>query len=235
MQPDNKHFIRCLESLKMSLIFGSLNTVILSSILSAMSREKWRSGIVKNSIDAPTTFHFIISGRLKVYQINPKTGREHTTFLLTKGDVFDIFNLLDSETHHIYWETIDDLELLTCSNKIIQTHIVNNPSLNNSVFRYLGKRMRALEDMAVDASIHNTLTRLSNLLLKNINGQSQKLELINNLANDEIASLIGTTRAVVNRHIQELKKAGAISVKRKQIDIENLKLLIAIAEEKYSL
>jgi CRP/FNR family transcriptional regulator len=61
------------------------------------------------------------------------------------------------------------------------------------------------------------------------------LELINDLPNDEIASMIGTTRAVVNRHIQELKKAGAITTKRSHIDIKDLQALIAIAEEKHAI
>jgi CRP/FNR family transcriptional regulator len=57
------------------------------------------------------------------------------------------------------------------------------------------------------------------------------LETINNLPNNEIANLIGTTRAVVNRNIQELKKAGAISVKRKQIIVENVEILKAISQK----
>ena len=72
---------------------------------------------------------------------------------------------------------------------------------------------------------------MSNLLLRYSNNQSHQLEVINNLPNNEIANLIGTTRAVVNRNIQELKKAGAISVKRKQIDIENIDILMAMAKE----
>jgi len=107
--------------------------------------------------------------------------------------------------------------------------------LNLSIFKYLAQRMRMLENAVTDVCFHNTLTRLSNLLLSNINKDSKKLEIINNLPNEEIAKLIGTTRTVVNRHIQELKKAGVISVKRKQIDIENLQLLISIAERKYVL
>ncbi|MCK5442947.1 MAG: winged helix-turn-helix domain-containing protein [Maribacter sp.] len=59
------------------------------------------------------------------------------------------------------------------------------------------------------------------------------IEVNNNLPNEEIARLIGSTRAVVNRHIQELKKCGAITVKRNFIDVQNVKTLIAIAEDKY--
>ena len=233
MSPDNKHYIRCLEALKDSALFKNLKSDVIHSILGQMSKEVWKAEVFKNSIEASNTLHFIISGRLKVFQINPKSGREHTIFILSKGDIYDIFNLLDNKKHQVYWETIDELEVLCITNKDMQNFILKNGVLNEAIFKYLGERMLILEQAALDVTMHNTLTRLANLLLKNINGKTQKLELINNLPNEEIASLIGTTRAVVNRHIQELKKTGAITVKRKQIDINNLKLLISIAEQKY--
>ncbi|MGB5205101.1 helix-turn-helix domain-containing protein [Eudoraea sp.] len=89
-------------------------------------------------------------------------------------------------------------------------------------------------DVATDVTLHSTLARLSSLLLKNINGETRKLELINNLPNEEIAGLIGTTRAVVSRHNQELKRCGPISVSLKQINVKNLELLPSIAEENYT-
>ena len=233
MLPDDKHYIRCLESLKESTLFKNLNNDFIHTILEQMTKEVWKAEVFKNSIDVLDTLYFIISGRLKVFQISPKSRREHTIFILSKGDIFDIFNLLGTKGHQVYWETIDELEILAIPNKKIQKLILNNTDLNEAVFKYLGKRMLMLEQAALDATMHNTLTRLANLLLKNINGETQKLELINNLPNDEIASLIGTTRAVVNRHIQELKKSGAITVKRKEIDIHNIESLISIAEQKY--
>jgi CRP/FNR family transcriptional regulator len=114
-------------------------------------------------------------------------------------------------------------------------HWINeNPKMHKAILYYLSERMRQLMDVATDVTLHSTLVRLANLLLKNINGETRKLELINNLPNEEIAGLIGTTRAVVSRHIQELKRCGAISVSRKQINVKNLELLLAVAEEKYS-
>ena len=121
---------------------------------------------------------------------------------------------------------MDDLEILNLSNNVMHEIILKYPVLNLAIFKYLGKRMRMLETAVTDVCFHNTLTRLSNLLFNHINDESKQLEVINNLPNDEIANLIGTTRTVVNRHIQELKKAGVISVKRKQIDVKNLKLII---------
>ncbi len=205
----------------------------MQDMLTSMTRTHWAAGTFRNGREVESTLHFIVSGRIKEYQLNPHTGREHTIFLLSKGDVFDILSLMDSQAHDVYWEAVDDMEILNISMVDMRRWIMEHPSMNRTILKYLGHRMRQLEEAATDISLHSTLIRLSHLLLNNINGHSHQLQLINNLPNNEIASLIGTTRAVVNRHIQELKKCGAISVKRSQIDIENVELLLAIAEEKY--
>lgn len=232
MSPENKHYLRCAEALKDSPLFKNLESKEIHAILDRMARVKWKKGLLKTSAEYNSFLHFIVSGRIKGYQINGFTGREHTVFILAKGDAFDILNLLDTETHTLYWETLDDLELLTIPVDEIRQMDEESPKLNRTILSYLGARMRFLEDASNDICLHNTLSRLSALLLKHFNEQSQKLEVINNLPNHEIANLIGTTRAVVNRNIQELKVAGAISVRRKQIDVENIEILRAIAVEK---
>ena len=232
MTIDDKHYVRCLEALNDSKLFGNLNNDIILQLLLNMTLEKWSESNFLSGKDLERSrFRFIISGRLKRYQINAETGREHTIYILSKGDVFDILYLLDDNAHEVYWETIDDLEILNMSIEKMRLLIETNPSLNKNILLYLGKRMLFLEKSVTDMSLHNTIVRLSKLLLNNINKQSHKLELINNLSNDEIASLIGTTRAVVNRHLQELKKCGAIDINHKQIDIKNINLLLTIAEK----
>ncbi len=234
MTPENPHYFRCLEALKGSIIFKDLDSIDIQHLIKKMTRIKWTAGVFKRSFEFNSSLHVIVSGRLKMYQINPSTGREHTIYILTKGDVFDVMHLMDNKTHDVYWETLDDLEILTISIIEVNQIIEENPKIYHSILKYIGHMMRMLEEESNDICLHNTLTRLSHLLLKHMDGESHQLKTINNLPNNEIANLIGTTRAVVNRHIQELKKAGAISVKRKHIDIENLDTLIAIAEEKYT-
>ena len=233
MKPENNHFLKYLEALTSSPFFKDSSTDSINELLHSMSEEHWNAKSFKSSTDVVSTFHFIVSGRLKVYKSNPDTGREHTVFVLSKGDVFDVLSLLDTKPHDVYWEALDSLEVLKISMEQMRHWINKYPVMHKAILYYLGDRMRQLMDVATDVTLHSTLVRLSALLLKNINGETRKLELINNLPNDEIAGLIGTTRAVVSRHIQELKRCGAISVSRKQINVKNLELLLSIAEEKY--
>ncbi|WP_297692583.1 Crp/Fnr family transcriptional regulator [uncultured Eudoraea sp.] len=233
MNKENPNFTRYRKALQSSPFFEDSSIASIEKLLDLMTAEKWNVRSFKSSIEVSSTFHFIVSGRLKVFKSNPDSGREHTVFLLSQGDVFDVLSLLDTKPHDVYWEAFDTSEVLKVSMDHMRNWINEYPTVHKAILYYLGHRMRQLMDVATDVTLHSTLVRLSNLLLKNINGETRKLELINNLPNEEIAGLIGTTRAVVSRHIQELKRCGAISVGRKQINVKNLQLLLSIAEEKY--
>lgn len=233
MTPQNIHYHRYLEALQQSPFLKDSSTDSLNRLLTQMTTENWKAKSFKDSLAVASTFHFIVSGRLKVYKSNPDSGREHTVFVLSKGDVFDVLSLLDSMPHDVYWEALDVLEVLKIPMSQMRLWINEYPGMHKAILYYLGDRMNQLMDIATDVTLHSTLVRLASLLLKNVNGETNKLQLINNLPNDEIAGLIGTTRAVVSRHIQELKRCGAISVSRKKIDVKNLEVLLLIAEEKY--
>jgi CRP/FNR family cyclic AMP-dependent transcriptional regulator len=75
--------------------FFPLDTSMALPRGSSLTLEKWTSKKFKSSVEVSTTFHFIVSGRLKVFKSNPDTSREHTVFVLSNGDVFDILSLLD--------------------------------------------------------------------------------------------------------------------------------------------
>lgn len=77
-----------------------------------MTTVNWNVISYKSSIEVSTTFHFIVSGRIKVFKSNPDTGREHTVFVLSDGDVFDVLSLLHTKPHDVYWEALDTSEIL---------------------------------------------------------------------------------------------------------------------------
>jgi len=234
MNKETPGFFRYQKVLRSSPFFEDSSTASIDKLLGLMTAEKWNVKTFKSSLEVSATFHFIVLGRLKVFKSNPDSGREHTVFVLSDGDVFDVLSLLDTKPHDVYWEALDTSEVLKISMDQMRNWINEYPAAHKAILYYLGNRMRQLMDVATDVTLHSTLVRLSTLLLKNVNGETRKLELINNLPNEEIAGLIGTTRAVVSRHIQELKRCGAISVSRKQINVKNLELLLAVAEEKYT-
>ena len=178
-------------------------------------------------------FYVIISGRMKVSQTNPDTGRELTIFLLAPGDVFDIICLLDDCEHHINVTALDDLDAISAPLHEVRGWIERHPEFNRTLLPYLGKQLRTLEELATDLTLHDTCTRLSKLILRNIDYQHThtKLKLINDLSQEELANMIGSVRAVINRHMLQLKKDGIIETNTRHIQIKDLHSLLKKVEK----
>jgi len=179
-----------------------------------------------NSDDTLHYFYFIIEGRIKVYQFNFETSKEQTLKILSRGDMFDVIVLLDDQPHEVVTEAYEDTKALRVPIETVREWIDSSPEFRKLIFRYIAAEMRSLEELATDLSLLDTSTRFIKLLLKHFNPQTAKLRLIHDLPHEEIASLIGTVRHVVNRHIQELKKDGSLEVERRRLRLADISKLI---------
>jgi len=167
-------------------------------------------------------FHIIISGKLKIYNVNSENNRQFILFILKENDVFDTISLLDGNNHHMYYETLEATEVLSIPVFKMRQWMKENPEFNSALQIYFTNQMRILESHTIDLALENVPTLLARLLMRHLNTSTNKIEFINNLSHDELAGLIGTTRAVLNRHIQDFKEMGILKVSRKNIEIIDL-------------
>ena len=226
MEKENRHS-KYKKALQNNKLLKDLDEKILEFFLKDVEEEIWPPETC--SINKPATvnrFHFIISGRLKVYKVDQTTGREFTLFLLKKNDVFDVLCLLDGIRHDVFYETLDRMTMLSTPMERMREWVKNYPQINKNLLPYLSDQMRVLEEYASNITLIDISTRLARLILKNINAESHELELINDLSNEELANLIGSTRAVVNRHLQDFKSEGILNLGREKVEIRNLELLL---------
>lgn len=221
-----------IEALKRNRLFKDIPEAEISLLLNELEEVVWpKSTCSVNNQRTLNYFHFVVSGRLKVYQIDLETGREFTFFLLKTGDAFDTLCLLDECEHDVYYETLDRVVLLSIPMRIMRQWVKEHPVINKNLLPYLSYQMRTLEEYASNITLIDISTRLARLILSNINSESKELEFINDLSNEELANLIGSTRAVVNRHLQQFKNDGIISLGRKKVRIKDLDLLLEKANK----
>jgi len=174
----------------------------------------------------------IISGRLKLSQIDIKSGRSVTLFLLSKGDIYDVLSLLDGKEHLVNSIPLDDMELLKLPLQNAREFIKKYPEFNESFFPYLGKRMRELESFGESLTFNDTLTRLANLILrhtdrcKDEDEKHHNIKLINNLSHEAIAELIGSVRTVVSLQLKKLKEENIVLRDKGELVVKDLEKLI---------
>jgi len=213
-------------------LFSNLKKEEWLNLLAHFHEEKWsKETCIINHQKFLFHFYIIASGRIKMYNVDEVSQKEHTLFLLKKGDVFDLLCLLDGIKHKVYYECLDNIKVLAIPMDKLRAWLNNNPIYYKNFLSYSGKIMRTLEENVSQLIFANISTRLLKLLLDNIDKKSNQLQLINDLPNKELAFLIGSTRAVVNRHLQELKKNGSISLQRNQVEIKDTSLLLKELEK----
>jgi len=188
-----------------------------------------------SSDDTMHYFYVVLTGRIKVYQYNPQNNREQTLYLLGHADMFDVLTVLDGKYHEVMTTALDDSEVLELPIEKVKEWIDTNPAFNRVFFPYMAKQMRQIESLATDLSLYDTSTRLMKLILKNLDVSKplSHLGLIHKLPHEELASMIGSVRHVVNRHLQQLKKEGIVDIEHKRLAVNDVDKLLKKVEVEY--
>ncbi|MEA2116150.1 MAG: Crp/Fnr family transcriptional regulator, partial [Thermodesulfobacteriota bacterium] len=182
---------------------------------------------------ASDRLYLVISGRAKVAVYNPDNGREHIMFLIGPGDGFDLISLLDDEWHDAVATALDDMEVLSTTVQQAREWINQHPDFNRAFLPYLGKQMHGLADQVADLSLFDTEARLARLILRHLapDKLAQEVHLINDLSQETLASMIGSVRVVITRHLSKWKQKKIISGKRGNWSILDLQALLEKAEQ----
>lgn len=180
-----------------------------------------------SSEDTLRDFYFILSGKIKISQVNTETSKEQTTQLLGRGDMFDVVTLLDGGYHEYIATALERSEIIQVPIEHVREQIDSDSEFNRFFFPYLGRQMRQMESLAVDLSLYDVYNRLLRLIARNVDHSDHEthLGLINDLSHEELAALVGTVRKVLNRSLQKLKQEGIIDISRKKIILNDLQAL----------
>lgn len=213
-------------------LFNKMNETDFQEMMEAASLENYNKKLLeKTEVNPNKKLYIILKGRVKCFHYDASKDRKSTIYLLSEGDVFDVLTFLDGGNHNIERECLEEVTLLSIPIEIARGWIKKYPEFSMSLLPYLSDRMRKMEETIADFSVYSTLERLVKLLINNINAENGSLSLIKNLTDSEIAELIGTTRSVVNRHLQELRKQGLIESDKKNLVIKDLDKLAKIIQE----
>lgn len=229
---ENLHPYNYRDALKECIIFNKLDTESFNSLFNLFHEEQWhKNTCILQSEKVFFNFYIILSGRIKMYQVDSTGDKEITLFILSNNDVFDLFCLLDGIRHEVYYECLDNVKVLAAPMAEVRKWYQNHPEANKDLLPYAGKQLRMLENFVSDITFTDISTRILKLLIKNAKNNSKDLNLINGLSNKELGYLIGSTRTVVNRHLQRLKRNGCIRISRNRLEITDLAVLIRLLEQ----
>ncbi len=211
-------------------ILKTLNEVTHVPIIQRQKRIFVKKG--ESDFNTERFFYFILTGKIKISQINFETSKEQILYLLSSGDMFEVTALLDGKPSDYLIEVLDDSELVEVPIEDVRELLSKEPAFQRFFFPYIAKQLRNMEELAVDLSLYDVYQRLIRLFARYVdeNAKNPKLKIIENLSHEELASMVGSVRKVVNRTLQKLKKDGIIDLSRKQIKLLDLQKLLQKVE-----
>jgi len=171
--------------------------------------------------------YFIVSGLVKVYKTS-SNGKEQVLHLAPPGDSLNDVSLYDGGPNAAGMVALTPVVLYAINKKDILRVLRENPALMMNVIKALAQRIRRDSNLLEDLSSSQVLARLAKLFLGRYGGEESTAGL--NLTQKDLASLVGSSREMVNRSLKAIEEMGGIRLSRRAVLILDKAVLQKIAE-----
>jgi CRP/FNR family transcriptional regulator, cyclic AMP receptor protein len=170
---------------------------------------------------------FIVSGLVKVFKTS-SNGKEQVLHIAPPGDSLNDVSLFDGEPNAAGMVTLTQTMLYYVKKDDIFKILRENPAIMLNVIKALASRIRRDAKLLEDISSSQVLGRLAKLFLGRYGGEDLTAGL--NLTQKDLASLVGSSREMVNRSLKTIEEMGGIRMSRRKVFILDKDVLHKIAE-----
>lgn len=181
-----------------------------------------RDSVLFEEGDDAEELFIILKGLLKVSVIH-EDGREFTIIINRPYDCLGEIALLDGATRSAGATALEDLEVASIQKRDFDRFLSNHPKLKDSIIKLLCWRLRTLTDEVSDFAFLNVYFRLSKKLqeLASTFGVDSPEGFIidRRITHQELANMLGTSREMITKIINEMKKKKIIATNHHRLVI----------------
>jgi len=200
-------------------LFSGLSGAALTEIEQhSMVKSYKKNAIVINQDDETYSLYVILSGSVKVY-ISGEDGREAVLNHQSAGDYFGDLALIDKQPRVASVMTTEASRFLVISREDFMVCLSKNPEIAINLIKPMTSRMRMLAKNVSSLALLDVYGRVARVLLEQADQQEDGEMLTEKMTQQEIADMVGASRAMVSRILKDLKAGGYISVDKKRITI----------------
>jgi CRP-like cAMP-binding protein len=211
------------DVLARSPLLANLTPEALGKLASTARRRSYRRGeVIFHQGDPGDSLHFLTDGRVKVV-LDAETGEEAVIAILGPGDCFGELSLIDGEPRSATVETLEPVQTLSLSRPDFMAFIRVNPQIGEQMMIALAGMVRRADESMADLVFLDLEGRLVKKLLeladahgRNVDG-AVEIELP--MTQEDLAAMIGATRASVNKLLGFYEDRGAIQRRGRRIAI----------------
>jgi CRP/FNR family cyclic AMP-dependent transcriptional regulator len=200
-------------------LFSCLDDAELEGLLAAAVRKTFaRHTILLNAGDTTDSLYVITEGKVKAVIID-EHGKEIILSISGPGEYFGEMAMIDGEPRSATIMTREPTELLIFSKADLRRVFSQNPDIVFNLLKGLTRRLRKANQQIESLALMDVYGRVATLLSESAQPQGAVAVVPEALTHQEIANMVGSSREMVSRILNELARGGYIQVEKKIITI----------------
>ncbi|MCG3173828.1 MAG: CRP-like cAMP-activated global transcriptional regulator [Myxococcota bacterium] len=197
-------------------IFQNLRKDSLAQLESMLVPKLYpKESLIVSQEEAGDALFIIHSGKVKVL-LYGDTGREIILTTFKRGDFFGEMSLLDNQPRSANVIAMEDSELLVLRRESFLTHLKTHHETALAILAEMSRRLRKADSVIGNLALLDVYGRVARLLLEMAQNDGEETEdglLIRaRPTQQEIASMVGTSRETVSRALNEFQRRGFIDM-----------------------
>ncbi len=210
-------------------IFTDLSPTEMDAIAAAAPMKTYAAGELLYSPQSPVEVLFILkAGRVRVFRIAVE-GRALTTAVIIPGTIFGEMVLLGQHMYDNYAEALDETIVCVMGRDDVHRFLLSDPRIAARITAILGARLLEMERRLCDTVFKSVPQRVA-ATLATLAGQQRHLGVGPRsvqvaLTHDQLAALVGTSRATATKVLGEFADRGLLRCGRGRIvllDVDGL-------------
>lgn len=193
-----------------SPLFSGLDECSLARVQTAARRRVFQAGaLIFAEGEACAGFHLVLDGLVRIYRINGE-GRLHTLSLLRPPSTFNECAAVDGAANPFNAVAVTNAEVMVITHERLQDLMATDRQLMYNTVQMLAHLNREYIERLEDMTFRSIPSRLAKLFLHETTYADQIADTPSQLTQEEMASILGTTREVVGRALRNLLNAGLL-------------------------
>lgn len=216
------------DVLKKIAYFSGLDDATLESIAQQVEVIALNQGeLLGSEGEECAGLYFVVGGSIKMSRISPE-GREQVLAILGPMQSFNLVPVFDGGGNPATTAAMEPSVVALVRSEIMLRLVQEHSTLAIDLLRVLGARLRGLVTLVSDLTHLEVTGRIAKILIAyNQSSGSNELQ----LGQQDLASMVGTTREVAARALRVLEEGGGIKRRRNSVEIVSMEHLQEAMEE----
>jgi CRP/FNR family cyclic AMP-dependent transcriptional regulator len=215
MQTNLADRVTLLQSLP---LFTGLADEALHQLAENCQRRRFRTGeIVCYQGDPGSTCHIITKGRVRIF-LAGEEGRELSVRILGPGEIFGEMALFEGLPRSANVEALEETQTLELQRDVLLGLLQQSPKLALNLLQALSARLRSSTEDAGELASLTVVERLERQLQKLAEWSGTPVpdgvRIVIPMTQQELATMIGTSRESVNRALVQLRRQGKVRLEK---------------------